>query len=302
MRFNRLDLNLLVALDALLTEQNITRAAERLNLSQSATSGILGRLRDYFEDELLVQVGRKMEPTLLAQRLADPLRELILQVQATLAITSNFDPKTTHRNYKFCASDYVISVLLSKVVQQRETLAPNTTIEIMQQYDDVLARLRRGDFDFIVIPQQFTADDQPCTVLFQESYTCVVWDGNEKVGDALSLDQYLQLGHIAPRIGASRQPTFEDWFFKQHGMKRRIEVVASNFSTVAQLLVGTSLVATMHTQLAKRSAEYLPLRLVPAPLEIPTLTECLQWPRHLENDPGHMWMRQLLIETASQLT
>lgn len=301
MRFNRLDLNLLVALDALLTEQNITRAAERLNLSQSATSGILGRLRDYFDDDLLVQVGRKMEPTLLAQRLAGPIRELILQIQSTLAITSSFDPQTAQRAFKICASDYVSSVLLTQVVREREQRAPNTTLEIMPQYDDIQVRLRRGEFDFVVIPQQLTVDDQPSTVLFEESYTCVVWEGNDKVGDTLSLEQYFQLGHIAPRFGASRQPTFEEWFFKQHGMKRRVEVIASSFSTMAPLLVGTSLVATMHTHLAKRSAEYLPIRLLPVPLEIPKLTECLQWPRHLENDPGHIWMRQLLLEMASRL-
>jgi len=300
-RFNRLDLNLLVALDALLAERNITRAAERLHLSQSATSGVLARLRGYFEDELLVQVGRKMEPTLLALRLAGPVRDIILKVQATLAIKSDFDLATTAQHFRICASDYMVTVLLNRVLQAKDRQAPHVTLELIAQTRSPGDVLKRGELDFLVIPDRFLADDQPYEVLFEDSYTCVAWAGNEQIGDTLDFDQYMQLGHITPRFGRARQPTLEDWFMKQYGLVRRIDVVTYDFTSMAQLLVGTSLIATMQSQLAKRYAAYLPLRLIPLPLEIPVLRECLQWPRYLEDDPGHQWMRQLFRQAAAEL-
>src|SRR5262245_4933192 len=112
MRFNRLDLNLLVALDALLAEQNITRAAERLHLSQSAVSGALARLREHFQDELLVQVGRRMTRTPLAESLAQPVREILAQVQATVERRPGFDPSTSDRQFSIMVSDYVTTVLM----------------------------------------------------------------------------------------------------------------------------------------------------------------------------------------------
>lgn len=114
MRFNHLDLNLLVALDVLLEEQNITRAAERLHMTQSATSGVLARLRTYFEDELLVQVGRKMQPTPYATELAKPVREVLLTIQSSITAKPVFDPATSKRHFRLVTSDYLISVLFAR--------------------------------------------------------------------------------------------------------------------------------------------------------------------------------------------
>ena len=104
MRFHGLDLNLLVALDALLTHQNVTRAAEQLNLSQSALSGALARLREHFDDELVVPIGRRMEPTPLARTLAEPLHEILLKTKSLVTATPTFDPQTSrsaHQHYRF---------------------------------------------------------------------------------------------------------------------------------------------------------------------------------------------------------
>src|SRR5471032_1661194 len=116
MRFNRLDLNLLVALDALLDERKITRAAERLSLSQSAISGMLARLREYFDDELLVPVGRNLELTPLARELVTPVRNVLLQIQTVVAINPEFDPATASRHFKIASSDYVIGIFLRKAI------------------------------------------------------------------------------------------------------------------------------------------------------------------------------------------
>jgi LysR family nod box-dependent transcriptional activator len=116
MRFNRLDLNLLLALDALLEEQNITRAAARVSVSQSAMSGMLARLREFFEDDLLAAVGRNMELTVLGRQLVGPVRDLILHVHATVGMRVSFDPARETRCMKIMVSDYATEVFLNKVV------------------------------------------------------------------------------------------------------------------------------------------------------------------------------------------
>ena len=116
MRLDRFDLNLLVVLDALLEERNVTKASERLHIGQSAASGALGRLRDYFGDELLVPVGRKLTLTPLAQSLVEPVRDTLLRARATIARKPGFDPATAERRFSICASDYVTTVLLAAVV------------------------------------------------------------------------------------------------------------------------------------------------------------------------------------------
>src|SRR5215472_18123748 len=116
MHFRQLDLNLLVALDALLMERNITEAGRRLHVTQSAMSGSLGRLREYFGDELLVQIGRKMVPTPLAETLAEPVREILLKVKATVDARPGFDPATSTRRFSLMMSDYVSTVLMNEVV------------------------------------------------------------------------------------------------------------------------------------------------------------------------------------------
>ena len=130
MRFNHLDLNLLVALDVLLEEQNITRAAVRLHMTQSALSGILRRLRTYFEDDLLVQVGRTMAPTLLGKDLQTPVREVLLRIQTSIAARPVFDVAQSKRHFRIMASDYLINVLFAEVIRRVNVEAPNVTFEL----------------------------------------------------------------------------------------------------------------------------------------------------------------------------
>ena len=301
MRFNRLDLNLLVALDALLDERKITRAAERLSLSQSAISGMLARLREYFDDELLVPVGRTLELTPLAQALVDPVRDVLLQIQSVVSINPAFDPATAQRHFKIVTSDYVIRVLLGKVIPMLEQKAPNITLEFMPQVEDSAEKLRRGEYDFLIIPEPFLASEQPRAALFEDSYVCVVWSENTLVGDSINLEQYGELGHVAVLLGWPRAPTFESRYLEAKGVRRRIQVQTSDFGSVVPVLMGSQLVATMHRRLARELALRAPLRLVEPPIEIPTVRECLQWHEYRDTDPCHTWLRERLIEAASAL-
>ncbi|MET3136003.1 LysR family nod box-dependent transcriptional activator [Undibacterium sp. GrIS 1.2] len=298
MRFNKLDLNLLVALDALLAERSITRAAQRLNLSQSATSGVLARLRDYFEDEILTQIGRNMVMTPLAASLEAPVREVLLQIQSTIETKPGFVLEESTRHFRVIASDYPTSVLMAEVARKMSELAPNVTLEIMAPGDDHEIQLDRGEIDLLIMPAKYLVEGHASEVLFQDSYSCVVWKDNTIVGDSLTLDQYMSLAHVSTKFGKA-QPSFEEWFLQSTGFARRVEVSTSNFSSLPLLLVGTNRIATMHTRLADMFADYFPIRLLPLPMDIPLLVEMMQWHKFVDKDIAHIWFRTLLKEVAN---
>ena len=298
MRFNRLDLNLLVALDALLTEKNITRAGHKLNLSQSATSGVLARLRDYFGDPLLMQVGRSMRLTPKAEELQRPVRDVLLTIQSTIAVQPGFDPATSQRHFRVIASDYPISVLLAEAARRMGEEAPHVTLEIIMPSDDVQGAVERGEVDMLIMPRQYLAEGHPSEALYTEGYSCVVWAGNTQVGESLTLAQYMSLSHVTTLFGHQRQPSLEEWFLKSSALQRRIEVTTNNFNTLPLLVLGTQRVATMHTRLARLFARTLPLRIVPLPVDFPTMVWSMQWPRHLMADPAHQWFRGVVHAAA----
>jgi DNA-binding transcriptional LysR family regulator len=301
MRFNHLDLNLLVALDVLLEEQNITRAAERLHMTQSATSGVLGRLRTYFEDELLVQVGRKMQPTPFALELVHPVREVLLTIKSSITAKPVFAPTTSKRHFRLVTSDYLISVLFAQVIQKIHQEAPNITFEMLGPGDNSGELLIRGEVDLMIVPERYIIEGHPSKLLFEEEHVCVVWQGNTLVGDSLTLEQYMDMGHVSVGFGRSRHMSIEEWFMNQYGFNRRLEVITNDFNTLPQLVVGTQRIATMHQRLARLYAEYLPLRILPPPVRIPVMREFMLWHRSVDGDPMHRWLRERISEFIQHL-
>lgn len=300
MHFKNLDLNLLVALDALLTERNTTEAGRRIHLTQSAMSGALARLRDYFGDELLVQVGRKMVPTPLAETLAEPVREILLKVKSTLALQPSFDPATARRRFSLMMSDYVATVLMNDALQIAQRIAPHVQFEIISNdIADPFDTLERADIDFLLMPPKYLPKGHPSELLFEDPYACIVWSENREVGATISRERYLELGHVGVQFGRRRAPAIDEYFLDQLGVHRRIEVVAMNFNHVPQSVVGTQRIATVQRRLAQFYARYLPLRLLEPPFEIPPLGEAMQWPTCFDADPGSVWVRQLLRQAAA---
>ncbi len=304
MHFRNLDLNLLVALDALLLERNITLAGKRVNLSQSAMSSALSRLREYFGDELLTQVGRRMICTPLGESLAEPVRKILLEIQATVAAQPSFDPGTATRCFKLMMSDYVATVLMSKALPRIERLAPRIKIEVLcNDVGSPFDELDRADIDLLIMPQTYLRDAHPYDVLFEDEFTGVAWKDNALVppDGRMSVDEYLSLGHVTARFATARASTVDEWFVTQLGHERRVEVVAMNFSSVFPCLVGTRRVATIHKRLARYYEQYLPIRLFEVPFELPRLAEAMQWHRHFNSDPGTLWLRGVLKEVARNM-
>jgi LysR family nod box-dependent transcriptional activator len=300
-RYRRLDLNLLVALDALLADKSVTRAASKLNITQPAMSGALARLRDYFEDPLVVQVGRQLELTPLAQSLVAPIHEIILRIDSAIATEPAFQPAESKRHFALTASDYVIRVFLLEVLQRLHAEAPGISFEFRQSTGRVQEELESGEVDFVIGPEIDVMAQHPQEALFDDTYVVVAWTGNSTVGEMLTFDDYLGLGHVVYRTEHRGNPWLERWFAGRYGEVRRVDVAAPTFCLLPHLVVGTNRIATMQRRLAEQYRTVLPLKLVPAPLEVPKLTEVLQWNVHRDMDPASRWVRARLKEHAERM-
>jgi LysR family transcriptional regulator, nod-box dependent transcriptional activator len=294
MRFKGLDLNLLVTLDCLLTERNVSRAAERLCLSQSATSGALTRLREYFEDELLVQLGRSMVMTPRAHELLPAVRNVLLQVEGTVIKRPEFDHTTAKREIRIIASDYMVIAALSDALRAIKRLAPELNFALLSPGENPRDLLERGEVEFVAMPDLYLSPEHPYVHLFSEDYRAVVWSGNDQItSDTLSLQDFMKMRHVAVKYPQSG-PTFESWFIERYGAERIVEVTTSSYSTMPFLIVNTNRIALMHRRLAEAFARMMPLKLLMPPMEMPQIHEALQWHIYNNSDECLIWLRRQL--------
>lgn len=297
MRFKGLDLNLLVALDRLLNEKSVSKAAESLHLTQSATSGALSRLREYFGDELLMRLGRSMVLTPRAVELQGAVRNALMQIEGTILTPPDFDPATVRREISIIASDYMTIALLAGALAEIGPRAPHIQFSIQPPRVNPRGQLERGEVDFLVMPDVYCSPDHPLLTLLREGYRAVVWEQNDQVGDELTLRQLLDLPHVAVRF-PNAGPTYEGWVIDRYARDMKVDVEVGSFSTVPFLLVGTNRVALMHERLATTFSRMLPLRLLPCPVEIPPIQEVVQWNLYNSNDSCLTWVREQLVQAS----
>ncbi|WP_404478494.1 LysR family transcriptional regulator [Novosphingobium sp. BL-52-GroH] len=300
MRFQKLDMNLLVALDALLTERSVSLAADRLCLSQSATSSALGRLRDYFGDELMMVRGRQMVLTARAEGLIEPVRSVLEQVRTTIAVEPQFNPASSERQIRLMASDYSTEVLMSKVLHEFETDAPGIRFEIQPMNDMPMDSLERNQIDLLLTINFAVSPDHPSQILFEDDHVVVGWDGNPAMQQEMTRNLYFELGHVTSRFGKQRIPAFEDAFMRLQKQSRRVEVVAPSFMSVPGLIIGTRRIATMHRRLATRLARILPIAIRELPFDVPPIREVLQWHIANNNDAGLRWVIERIAALAHE--
>lgn len=302
MQLSHLDLNLLVALDALLTECSITGAGRRVHLTQSAMSGALGRLREYFNDELLTPVGRKMVKTALGERLAEPVRGILLKIKETINLIPTFDPTTSTRMFSIMMSDYVSTALMPTVLKRAQRVAPHVKFEILSNdFSHPMEILERADIDFVIMPSFYLHKSHPSAPLFDDEYICVVWAENNLVKETVTTELYLQLGHISVQFGRENTPMVDDFLYAKFGDARRVEVLAMNFNSLIQYVIGSTRISIVHRRLASYYAQRHPIRLVSPEFVLPTLNESIQWHTCFNDDPGSLWLRQLFAEAAAEL-
>jgi LysR family transcriptional regulator, nod-box dependent transcriptional activator len=298
MRFRNLDLNLMIYLDALLAQRSVSRAAERVHISQSAMSDALARLRDYFKDQLFVQVGRSMVPTPLALSMLQPIRDILLQVDSVASSNVQFDPLRSRRNISILASDYVTDVLLTKVISRLPQEAPGISAEIRPFTGSFVQDFEQGNLDLLITPRGYASERHPSATLYTEDFVCVIWKHNKKIGKRISFDEYKNLGHIRVNLGDWRISTYDEWFLKHRGDIRKIELVVPSFRMGLQFVTGTERVLTCHRRHALMYEKQYGLKILPAPFKIPAIELHMQWHKYRDQDPALSWFRDLLHSVA----
>jgi LysR family transcriptional regulator, nod-box dependent transcriptional activator len=301
MRFHGLDLNLLVALHALLNEKSISRAAERVFLSQPAMSNALSRLREYFQDDLLSTMGRQMTLTPRAESLIEPVREVLMRIESTIAAQPNFDPATETRTFNVQLSDFSTTVFIPQLIERLYSEAPGVRLHLHQLDGRQAAAIEQGEVDLLIIPSQYVLPDHPTETLFEETYVCITWEGNEQIKDELTFDNYLAAGHVIAQYGVNKAPAFEGWFLERYGVSRRVEITASTLAGLPRMVVGTDRIATVHRRVALEFQQTLPIRIWEMPIEMPKLIQVMQWHKYRTNDAALMWLRQRAVEVGAAI-
>ena len=290
-----LDMNLVVALRALLEERNVTRAGQRIGLSQPAMSAALARLRRHFGDELLSRDGGRYELTALGAVLLDRARAACDMLERVFASQAQFDPAQEEREFTLLASDYAVAVFGVPLAAVLHTRAPSVRLTFRQPpaaiSDDPAALL--STVDGLLMPHGVISD-LPAVELYRDSWKCVVASDNPAVGDRLTLEQ---LGDLP---WAAYQRTFDATVARQLsmlGVEPHVQVSVDNFQLLAAMVAGTERIALVQSLLADRLPADSGIRVLECPFEAVPVHEALWWHPVHTHDAGHRWLR----ETAAQV-
>ncbi len=296
-----IDLNLLVALHALLAERNVTRAGESIGLSQPAMSAALGRLRRHFGDELLSRDGQRFVLTPLAVSLLEQSEVALRYVEHAFAARPTFDAGSSTREFNLVMSDYALTVLGGPLMQLLEQRAPGVRLRIrpidLAAVDDAAATLR--SVDIMVLPHGYL-EDFPSTELYRDRWVCVAAAENESLGELVSPEELGRLRWIMT-YDRPTQFTPADHHLKLAGIDRKIDVVVENFLALPFLVAGTQRVAVLQARLADKLRPSTGVRSIPLGVDLPELVEAMWWHPSKTSDPGQRWLQLLLVDAAAML-
>ncbi|WP_407123258.1 LysR family transcriptional regulator [Bradyrhizobium sp. STM 3561] len=300
MRFNNLDLNLLVALDHLIVTKSISQTAERMNLSQSAMSNALGRLRQYFDDPLLVRVGQKMELTVRAETLRPEISDVLTRIEAALARKAAFDPKEADREFRLLVSDYSLHTIIPPVLELTAAFGDHIRFQFLRQTERPNIFLERGEADLLIAPRIVCSPEHPSIKLFEDDYCCVAWRRGKYGKRPLSRKSFAAAGHVrylsSPTSGA-----LDSVLLDQLGVARRTEVSTFAFSSVPHLVLGTDRIAIVHRRTAKLWASQLPISILEIPFSMERFEQQMQWHHYRSRDPGIIWLRDIFRQAAAKM-
>jgi len=297
MRLDNFDLNLLVAFDVLTQEQNVTRAANRLNVTQSAMSASLKRLRESFQDEILTQHGKKMIPTPFASAMQPEVAAKLSELRALIARQGRFNPASSERTFRIAASDYITTVLLVPLLKDLAEEAPAIRFAFEQPGPASQIALANAEIDLLLTPEIFVHPDHPYEPVFEENQVTVCCKDNPLAEQGLTPRTFTDAGHVG--VSVSRKSTYAEEWFEKRGVERRIEVLAPSFIQAPFLVPGTMRICVMHERLALFMAERLPLHILEVPFSIPPMQEVMQFHGTRKADPGLLWLRSRIAEKAT---
>ncbi|MGX1324670.1 DNA-binding transcriptional LysR family regulator [Bradyrhizobium sp. USDA 377] len=303
MNLASVDLNLLVAFEALMEERHVTRAGERIGLAQPSMSSVLTRLRALFGDELFVRSASGMQPTAKALALTQPISDALAQIRGVLAPTSTFDPATSRRRLTIAATDYGDLVVVPRLVEALRREAPEIDLVVRPIIDPAtsVASLERGDVDVLIgghLPasQRITR----CT-LFAENFVCIRDAKRARRKARLTRDEYTRLPHVLfSSAGGDGLPGAIDTMLSRHGRKRRTAITLAHVVAVPFAVAGTDLVATMAERIARRFATAAGVSVVPVPYDLEEFNIDLLHTRRAIADPALRWFIELVSRVCKE--
>lgn len=312
MNVSKMDLNLLVYLDVLLREKNVTRAANRLNITQPAMSNGLKRLRDLLNDPILVRTSDGMVPTERAKELAPVVRGILLTLEETLQPNKDFEPEHSHRVFRIMASDYAASTLIPALLKRLRAEAPTTSLDIMTPSDVTFHDVENGKVDMAInrfdqLPQSFHQK-----TIWRDSFACLVHKQNP-IHTHFNLDSYLKAQHIWVSktgfgVGVGMDPAdvqklgWVDEALAKFGKQRNISVFTRNYHVAMHLAVETDLIATLPLRAAQLYKNDPTMEILDPPFPIPSIELKMIWSPLLHQDASHIWLRRMIVEIAEELT
>lgn len=295
------DLNLLVAFDALATEQHVTRAAARIGLSQPAMSHALKRLREVFDDELFVRTPHGLVPTPRAEALATVVRRTLADVDDVLA-PREFDAATLRRTFVVSAPDYFEIVLLPPLLARLRREAPHVALRLRPASTSLAEDLDQRKYDLVVCPPVAAAPRLLSQKLFDDDFVVVGREGHPLLAKKkLSLDDYLAADHVQIAVRGTPGGPVDDALAKL-GQRRRIALFVPHFLTAPLLVQRSDLVLTLARRIANAVAETFGLTIHEPPLELPGFSIHQMWHEQKHADPAHVWFRGLVAEVAKTTT
>lgn len=295
------DLNLLVFFDALMIERSVSKAADKVHLSQSAMSHALNRLRDLLDDPIMVNTHKGMLPTAKALAMELPIRESLTKIQQNIYAQEEFSPATDHANFIIYGPEYFETAYLPTLFAYLQKKAPNVKIMagVLTTIDEDL--LTNGDVDFIVgidgihtVPKRLRS--QPW---LKDELTCIVSKNNEAIGGHITIQDFRKAKHIYhSTLGTPFTKTILDKWLKQHKIKRQIAVEVPGYLGAMMITETTDFVLTLPLLLAQKLIKRMDLRIVKPPENFPKYRLNLIWHPLYENEPAQKWFRGKLLDLA----
>jgi DNA-binding transcriptional LysR family regulator len=293
------NLNLLVALHALLVERSVTRAARRCGVTQSSMSYSLARLRERFDDPLLVRRGTSLAPTAMATALAPRLEKMLGEVGALLEVREAFDPATSTRRFRIAASDMFQLVALPALLDGTLRDAPGIDLVVQSESKFVLERLASGALDLAI---DAAVSTPPAGVAMREvlrqRYVCIVRK-RPRGGTRLGLASFCALPHLL--VGQDEDPGLVDRALETLGRTRRVAVRVPDYAAVGHVIASSELIATVPELVATTLARSLPLQVLALPFPLRDFGIALYWHERYANDPGTRWLREVLEAAVGDL-
>ncbi|MGJ8671210.1 MAG: LysR family transcriptional regulator [Oceanococcus sp.] len=310
MASGRFDLNLLRNLDALLRERNVTSAANVLGLSQPAMSNSLRRLRDLFDDPLLIRTSEGMTPTERALSLQPMIQQVLASVEQAVQPQTRFDAKRSDRVFRIMASDYAESSLLPHVLRRLRVEAPQVTLDFMTPSDVSFPDVEQGKVDMAInrfdsLPQSFHQK-----ILWSDSFACL-YSKDNPINKSFDLENYLAAKHVwvsktGMGVGVGMNPSnvqrlgWVDEALTRIDKQRQISVFTRHYQAAMLLAQDSDLIATLPSRAASLQQHNPLVVICKPPFEIPAIELTMAWSPLLQHNPAHKWMRRLIVEVAEQ--